>query len=226
MVALAIADNPAFVVSRAEVDRDGPSYAVDTLEGFVAEARAAGADPDLTFILSAEAYAGLPAWHRPERVLELARMAVVPRPGAPVVDLAAMAARVRGARDRTTLIDGPLLAVSGLGDPGPGRRGPVDPVPGPGCGRRATSATMACTPSAPPIDDRPAHRGSRRRDRPRRPPAKPTRPRPPGEARRPEGPAGPARPRHPPSRATAGPRRWTSPGGSSSWPRRRRRPTS
>ena len=113
MVALAIADNPAFVVSRAEVDRDGPSYAVDTLEGFVAEARAAGAVPDLTFILSAEAYAGLPAWHRPERVLELARMAVVPRPGAPVVDLAAMGARVRGARDRTTLIDGPLLAVSG-----------------------------------------------------------------------------------------------------------------
>ena len=39
-------------------------------------------------------------------------MAVVPRPGAPVVDLEAMAARVRGARDRTTLIDGPLLAVS------------------------------------------------------------------------------------------------------------------
>ncbi len=112
MVALAIADNPAFVVSRAEVDRDGPSYAVDTLEGFVADARAAGAVPDLTFILSAEAYAGLPAWHRPERVLELARMAVVPRPGAPVVDLAAIEARVRGARDRTTLIDGPLLAVS------------------------------------------------------------------------------------------------------------------
>lgn len=112
MVALAIAANPDFALSRAEVDRSGPSYAVDTLEGFVTEVGRSGREPDLRFILSAEAYAGLPAWHRPERVLELARMAVVPRPGAPVVDLDAMDRLLPGARARTDLVDGPLLAIS------------------------------------------------------------------------------------------------------------------
>jgi nicotinate-nucleotide adenylyltransferase len=113
MVALAIADNPAFALSRIEVDRDGPSYAVDTLEGLAAEARAAGRVPDLTFILSAEAYAGLPTWHRPGRMLELCRMAVVPRPGAAPVDLAAMARLVPGADRRTIVLDGPRLDISG-----------------------------------------------------------------------------------------------------------------
>ncbi|MEO8228747.1 MAG: nicotinate-nucleotide adenylyltransferase [Chloroflexota bacterium] len=113
MVAAAIADNPNFALSRAEVDRPGPSYAVDTLETLAAEITAAGGRPDLVFILSSEAYAGLPTWQRPERILELCRMAVVPRLGVDPVDLAAMAWLVPGADRRTIVIDGPMLAVSG-----------------------------------------------------------------------------------------------------------------
>ena len=113
MLAAAIADNPAFALSRAEVDRPGPSYAVDTLEELAAEARAAGGRADLIFILSSEAYAGLPTWRRPERILELCRMAVVPRPGAEPVDPVAMARLVPGADRRTIVLDGPTLAVSG-----------------------------------------------------------------------------------------------------------------
>ncbi len=113
MVTAAIAGNPGFVLSRLEVDRDGPSYAVDTLETLAARARAAGREPDLTFILSAEAYAGLPTWHRPGRILELCRLAVMPRPGAPVADPAEMGRQVPGAEARTLVLDGPLLAVSG-----------------------------------------------------------------------------------------------------------------
>ncbi len=113
MVELAIAGHPAFEVSRAEVDRPGPSYAVDTLEGFVAEARAAGREPDFVFILSAEAYAGLPTWHDPARLLELCRMAVVPRPGAGPPDPVGIAALVPGAARRTIVLDGPRLAISG-----------------------------------------------------------------------------------------------------------------
>jgi nicotinate-nucleotide adenylyltransferase len=113
MVGAAIADNPAFALSRAEVDRPGPSFAVDTLEALTAQARAAGHEPDLIFILSAEAYAALPAWRRPERILELCRMAVVPRPGAASVDLAAMDRRLPGASARTVLVDAPLLDISG-----------------------------------------------------------------------------------------------------------------
>ena len=113
MVAAAIAGNPAFAVDRAEVDRAGPSYAVDTLEGLVEAAQAAGRPAAFTFILSAEAYAGLASWHHPERLLDLCRLAVVPRPGAGPVDPAAMARAVAGAGPRTIVLDGPLLAVSG-----------------------------------------------------------------------------------------------------------------
>lgn len=113
MIAAAIAGNPAFALERAEVDRAGPSYAVDTLESLIAGADAAGRPTGFTFILSAEAYAGLPGWHRPARLLELCRMAVMPRPGAATVDLEAMDRLIPGAASRTILLDGPSLAVSG-----------------------------------------------------------------------------------------------------------------
>jgi nicotinate-nucleotide adenylyltransferase len=113
MVALAISDNPAFALSRLEIERSGPSYSVDTLQALAAEIRATGGEPDLTFILSAEAYAELASWHRPERLLELCRMAVVPRPGARPVDVPAMARLVPGADRRTVVLDGPLIGVSG-----------------------------------------------------------------------------------------------------------------
>jgi nicotinate-nucleotide adenylyltransferase len=113
MVSAAIAGNPAFVLERAEVDRAGPSYAVDTLEGLIAAAAAAGQPTEYTFILSADAYAGLPTWHRPGRLLELCRLAVLPRPGTASVDPVAMERVVPGARLRTVVLDGPSLTLSG-----------------------------------------------------------------------------------------------------------------
>jgi nicotinate-nucleotide adenylyltransferase len=77
MVALATASHPAFVASDLELRREGPSYSVDTLEALadhVAERR-------LVLILGSDALADLPSWYRVERVLELARVAVLARPG-------------------------------------------------------------------------------------------------------------------------------------------------
>ena len=113
MVELAVAGNPFFSVDRLELDRPGPSFAVDTLAILAARERAAGREPDLWFILSAEAFVGLPTWRAPERVLELARFAVVPRPGTPMPDRAWVEARFPRAGGRVTFLDGPLLDVSG-----------------------------------------------------------------------------------------------------------------
>jgi nicotinate-nucleotide adenylyltransferase len=74
MVELAIAGNPAFEASRVELDRTGPSYTIDTLD-------ALGTGGDLTLILSAESFRGLPSWQEPQRILALARVAIVPRGG-------------------------------------------------------------------------------------------------------------------------------------------------
>ena len=76
MVELAIAGNPAFAVSRLEIERGGASYTVDTLRAL----RDGGAT-DPWFILSAEALALFPTWRDPSGILELCRLAVVPRAG-------------------------------------------------------------------------------------------------------------------------------------------------
>ncbi len=108
MVELAIADNPAFAVSRIEVERGGASYSLDTLEAL----RSEGIEQPW-FILSAEALAGFPAWREPDRILALCRLAVVPRGGYDPLDRAWVADQFPGREDRVTFLPGPLLPISG-----------------------------------------------------------------------------------------------------------------
>jgi nicotinate-nucleotide adenylyltransferase len=112
MVEIAIAGNPAFELSRLEVDRPGPSFSVDTLAELDRLERAAGRAPDLTLILSAETFADLPSWHEPERLLGLARIAVVPREGYPAPDPGWLARAVPGQEDRVDFLEGPRLGLS------------------------------------------------------------------------------------------------------------------
>ena len=99
--------------SRIELDRDGPSYTVDTLAALAERERAAGREPDLTLVLSAESFAGLPAWRDPERLLDLARIAVAPRAGHEPPDPTWIADRFPGRVDRIVLIEGPRITASG-----------------------------------------------------------------------------------------------------------------
>jgi nicotinate-nucleotide adenylyltransferase len=112
MVALAIADNPSFELSRVEVDRPGPSYTVDTVAAFIETETAAGRTPDLTLILSAETFADLPTWHEPGRLLATVRVAVVPREGYPAPDPGWLARTFPGQEDRVDFLEGPRLGLS------------------------------------------------------------------------------------------------------------------
>lgn len=60
-----------------ELERDGPSYSVDTLEAL----RAEQGDRPLVLLMGADAFTGLPTWHRWERLFELAHLGVFARPG-------------------------------------------------------------------------------------------------------------------------------------------------
>jgi len=80
MLSLALAESPGFALDRTELDRPGPSYTVDTLEDF---ARRDSRSP-LVLLLGADAAADLPAWHRAQRIPELARVVVFARPGSKV----------------------------------------------------------------------------------------------------------------------------------------------
>ena len=81
MVRLAVADDANYVVDDAEINRKGLSFTVDTLEHLAV--RHAGSH--LFFLLGEDALAGFPKWRNPERILALATLAVVTRPGTPGV---------------------------------------------------------------------------------------------------------------------------------------------
>ena len=64
-----------FGLSRIEIDRDGPSYTVDTLR----ELRSRSAEDELVLILGGDQAAALPDWHEPDEVMSLAAIAVAER---------------------------------------------------------------------------------------------------------------------------------------------------
>lgn len=111
MVELAIADNPAFRLSRIELDRPGRSYSVETVGRLLEEDEHASSER-YVFIVSTEALLGLPAWHEPRRLLELARLAVVPRLGYRSPGRAWVAEHFPGYEERVVFLEGPLLGHS------------------------------------------------------------------------------------------------------------------
>jgi nicotinate-nucleotide adenylyltransferase len=80
MLELAIAGSRGFAVERAELERPGPSYTVDTLRAI--HAREPGIR--LTLLLGADAANELDAWHQAETIPSLATVVVFARAGAPV----------------------------------------------------------------------------------------------------------------------------------------------
>lgn len=111
MVALAIASEPAFVLSRLELERQGTSYAVDTVAAVAARSRSEGR-PEPWFVLSAEVLEDFPTWRDPERILGLCRVAVSPRPGAEPLDRAWAEAAFPGRGARFTFLPGPRIDIA------------------------------------------------------------------------------------------------------------------
>lgn len=107
MAGLAAAGEDGVEESDLEVGRDEVSYSYRTLE-LLAES---GPADELFFLLGADMAAGLASWREPERVVELARLGVVPRPG---VGLGAVTSALErlGASDRAEIIDMPLCGAS------------------------------------------------------------------------------------------------------------------
>lgn len=111
MVALAIEAEPAFILSRIELERPGRSYAVDTVAQFAALSRAEGR-PEPWFIMSAEILDDFGSWREPLRILDLCRIAVAPRPGADSLDRAWLARHYPGREDRFEFLPGPELDIA------------------------------------------------------------------------------------------------------------------
>ena len=77
MVELALGQGGGLQVDDRELQRERPSYTVETLESLRQEL---GSDVALFMVLGWDAFCGLPSWHRWESLLELANLVVLQRP--------------------------------------------------------------------------------------------------------------------------------------------------
>jgi nicotinate-nucleotide adenylyltransferase len=111
MTFLATAANPYFSVSREEIDRDGVSYAVDTIRAF----RARFAGTDLYYITGADAIQQIlrGEWRETDRLLEMCEFIAATRPGYALSHDDWQKSHIgRGYRDRIHTMEIPALAIS------------------------------------------------------------------------------------------------------------------
>jgi nicotinate-nucleotide adenylyltransferase len=102
MTVIATASNPRFRVSRVDIDRDGPTYTVDTLRDLRSEY---GTGAELFFITGADALGKILSWRDAGRLFELARFVGVTRPGFELSDAHLPA-------DTAQLVQVPAMAIS------------------------------------------------------------------------------------------------------------------
>jgi len=101
MTVIATASNPRFTVSRVDIERDGPTYTVDTLR----DLRTLYPNAELFFITGADAVAQILDWKDVEEIWELAHLVAVSRPGHRLT-ISGLPA------DRVSSLEVPALAIS------------------------------------------------------------------------------------------------------------------
>ena len=107
MVERAIAGNPQFAISLADVERPGPHYTVDLIPILQAQY----SDAELFFLIGADSLRDLPKWNRPQELIRLCKLAVMRRPGVDATpDM--HEAILPGLAEHVTMIDAPLVDIS------------------------------------------------------------------------------------------------------------------
>jgi nicotinate-nucleotide adenylyltransferase len=105
MTVIATASNPRFSVSRVDIDREGPTYTIDTLHDL---RKRFDSSVELFFITGADALSAILGWHRSADLFALAHFVGVTRPGHHLAD--------PGFPDGgVSLVEVPALAISSTG---------------------------------------------------------------------------------------------------------------
>lgn len=110
MLKLAVAEFPGLNVDGRELNREGKSYTVVTLE----ELRSEDESRPLLLLLGADVFRGLPAWHRWNDLFALAHLVVIDRPGTPLDALPApltLQAQQRVVKNSQALWSAPAGAI-------------------------------------------------------------------------------------------------------------------
>ena len=109
MVGLAIRGNPHFEISIIEIERDGPSYSVDTV---TALRGVFDADAELYFIVGSDALAELPQWKDPQKLADMCGIISLGRPEGRRPDMATLLRAVPQISSRLIQLDVPQIQIS------------------------------------------------------------------------------------------------------------------
>jgi nicotinate-nucleotide adenylyltransferase len=108
MVNLAIEDNPAFELSRVELDRPGPHYTLDTIK-FVATQNP---DAHIVPIIGGDSLHDLPKWHKPQEIVYACHWIGVMRRPNDKSNLDELERELPGIRSKVHYVDAPLLEIA------------------------------------------------------------------------------------------------------------------
>jgi nicotinate-nucleotide adenylyltransferase len=104
----AIKDNPNFVLSRIDIDRPPPYYAVDTVK-ILAKKRP---EADLIYLMGGDSLVELPTWHDPQGFTQVcSELGVFKRPNFPI-HLPEIEQKIPGITNKVRFITAPLLEIS------------------------------------------------------------------------------------------------------------------
>ncbi len=107
LVQAAIADNPAFRLSRVDLERPGPHFTVETLA--LLQAQHPGAS--LFLLIGGDSLAEMHHWRDPSGIVRQATLAVMPRPGYRI-EMEALERLAPGIGARIIWLDAPALDIS------------------------------------------------------------------------------------------------------------------
>ena len=108
MMGLALAGHPEFELSRLELDRPGPHYALDTIR-LVQEQNP---DSGIVYLMGSDSLRDLPAWHRPSDLISALRYIGVMRRPDSNFDLPALDKILPGIAAKVRFVDAPPVDIS------------------------------------------------------------------------------------------------------------------
>ncbi len=109
MLEAAIADNPAFELSRVEVDRPGPHFTVDTMHLLKKEFP----EDTLIYLMGGDSLHDLPTiWHKPDEFIAACDVLGVMRRPQDQIDLESLEAEIPGISAKVEFMNAPLLEIA------------------------------------------------------------------------------------------------------------------
>jgi nicotinate-nucleotide adenylyltransferase len=108
MVQASIGGNPAFLLSRVDLERPAPHYTVDML-AMLTEIHP---NAELFFLMGGDSLAEFASWRDPSGILERATLVVMERPGWKG-DWGPLAEQIPALRGRLRVLDAPRIGLSG-----------------------------------------------------------------------------------------------------------------